>query len=127
MVITLSPIILFVYNRPWHTGQTLNALMQNELADESILYIYSDGPKGNDKEEKQKIAAVRNVIRSKQWCKQVWIIESGTNLGLADSIIKGVTEIVNEYGKIIVNNMINEGVLKSTGSNSYFKNMSKYD
>jgi len=98
----LAPIVLFVYNRPWHTGQTLEALLQNELADESILYIYSDGPKENDKEDEQKIADVRNVIRSKQWCKEVRIIESDLNLGLANSIIKGVTEVVNQYGKIIV-------------------------
>lgn len=37
----LAPIILFVYNRPWHTQQTLDALAKNELAKESILYIYS--------------------------------------------------------------------------------------
>lgn len=34
---TLAPIVLFVYNRPWHTEQTLNALMQNELADQFEL------------------------------------------------------------------------------------------
>jgi GT2 family glycosyltransferase len=44
---TLAAIILFVYNRPRHTEQTLNALMQNELADQSILCIYADGPKIN--------------------------------------------------------------------------------
>ena len=43
----LAPIILFVYNRPWHTAQTLEALMANDLADQSILYIYADGAKPN--------------------------------------------------------------------------------
>lgn len=42
---TRAPIILFVYNRLWHTQQTLNALMQNELAAESDLIVYSDGEK----------------------------------------------------------------------------------
>lgn len=41
----LAPILLFTYNRPWHTEQTLIALMQNEWAKESILYIYCDGVK----------------------------------------------------------------------------------
>jgi FkbM family methyltransferase len=113
---SLSPIVLFVYNRPWHTHQTLEALLQNELADESILYIYSDGPKENDKEDEQKIAAVRNVIRSKQWCKEVRIIESDLNLGLANSIIKGVTEVVNEYGKIIV---LEDDIVTSKGFLTY--------
>ncbi len=38
----LSPIVLFVYNRPWHTGQTIEALQKNELAKESELFIYCD-------------------------------------------------------------------------------------
>lgn len=99
----LAPIVLFVYNRPWHTEQTLEALMQNELADQSTLYIIADGAKENiTPEQLQKIQEVRQVIRQKQWCKEVYIEEKEKNWGLADSIIDGVTRIVNQYGKIIV-------------------------
>ena len=99
----LSPIVLFVYNRPWHTRETLKALMANELADQSRLIIYSDGPKENSpNEQRDKIMEVRKLIREKQWCGLVEIIESDTNKGLANSIISGVTEVVNKYGKIIV-------------------------
>lgn len=42
----LSPIVLFVYNRPWHTQQTIEALQKNELAEEIKLFIYFDGAKG---------------------------------------------------------------------------------
>ena len=73
---TLAPIILFVYNRPWHTEKTLTALMANDLADESLLYIHADGPKfGSLKEGLEKVQAVRSVIRRRQWCKEVKIIE----------------------------------------------------
>ncbi|MDW7695813.1 DapH/DapD/GlmU-related protein [Flammeovirgaceae bacterium SG7u.111] len=100
---TLAPIVLFVYNRPWHTRQTLEALVQNELADQSELFIYADGPKENTTEENLlKINEVRELIKEKKWCKEVQIIESPINKGLADSIVEGVTEIVNKYGKIIV-------------------------
>ena len=51
MINLLAPIILFVYNRPWHTEETLESLMKNELADQSTLYIYCDGPKKNAAEE----------------------------------------------------------------------------
>jgi hypothetical protein len=99
----LAAIVLFVYNRPWHTEQTLNALMKNELADECILYIYADGPKANATDEQLKrITEVRQLIRSKNWCKEVHIIQAEKNKGLADSIVDGVTQIVNQYGKIIV-------------------------
>lgn len=113
----LAPIVLFVYNRPWHTEQTLNALMQNEWADQSILYIYSDGQKENaGKEEEEKIQEVRELIRSKEWCKEVHIIESERNKGLADSIIHGVTEVVNKYGKIIV---LEDDIVTSKGFLKY--------
>lgn len=100
---SFAPIVLFVYNRPVHTERTLEALLNNDLASESELYIYADGPKPNATlEQQEKIAEVRNVIRKRQWCGNVHIVESDTNKGLADSIISGVTEIVNKYGKVIV-------------------------
>ena len=99
----LAPIVLFVYNRPQHTLKTLQALMQNELAEKSELFIYCDGPKPNaKKEDLDKIDAVHTIILKKQWCKKVHIIKAEVNKGLANSIVAGVTEIVNRYGKIIV-------------------------
>jgi FkbM family methyltransferase len=100
---SLAPIILFVYNRPWHTEQTLESLKKNYLADESVLHIYADGPKaGLNQGGLGKVMQVREIIRKKQWCKEVRIYESEVNRGLADSIISGVTQIVKENGKVIV-------------------------
>lgn len=67
----LAPIILFVYNRPWHTRQTLEALMLNDLADQSTLYIYCDGFKNSiSEEEKQKIVSVRHIVKKKSGVKR---------------------------------------------------------
>jgi hypothetical protein len=41
----LAPVLLFVYNRLWHTQQTIEALQKNDLASESELFIYSDAAK----------------------------------------------------------------------------------
>jgi hypothetical protein len=99
----LAPIVLFVYNRPDCTLKTLEHLKKNILADQSLLFIYSDGAKVDAKEEEiNKIQKVREIIRKEKWCREVHIIESPVNHGLADSIINGVTEIINKYGKIIV-------------------------
>ncbi len=100
---TLAPVVLFTYNRPWHTEQSLNALMQNELADKSTLYIYCDGPKKNiSRKEINSIKEVRRIVRKNNWCKEVIIFEKDENLGLANSVIGGVTEIIEKYGKVIV-------------------------
>lgn len=103
MTENLAPIILFVYNRPWHTQQTLEALASNKLAKDSMLYIYADGAKENAIEQDlQKIKEVREIISTFEGCKEIHITTREKNWGLADNIIDGVTKIVNQYDKIIV-------------------------
>lgn len=98
-----APIALFVYNRPWHTLETLKALTANHLAKESELFVFADGPKENaTPEEIAKIKEVRRLVKEKLWCKAVTMYASDINKGLANSIIDGVTKIVNEFGKVIV-------------------------
>ena len=98
----LTPIIVFCYNRPEHLEQTLDALSRNELADLSTLYIYCDGPKeGASDEMRQKITEVRQVARKRQWCKEVNVVEREENVGLMNNIVGAVTEIVNQYGRVI--------------------------
>lgn len=99
----LAPVTLFVYNRPWHTRQVLEALKLNELAEDSVLYIFSDGPKRNaGQEELNKIEEVRSLIREENWCSETKIIERKVNFGLANSVIQGVSEIIRKHGKTIV-------------------------
>lgn len=95
-----SPVCIFVYNRPWHTKQTIEALKRNVLADQSDLIIYSDAPKNPAAFEKVK--EVRDYIKTITGFKTVSIIERNENLGLARSIINGVTEVINKYGRVIV-------------------------
>jgi len=96
----LAPIALFTYNRLRHARQTIEALQKNELAEESDLFIFSDG--ASSEKHIEKVKDVRNYIKTVCGFKSVTIIEREKNLGLANSIIKGVTEVVNKYGKIIV-------------------------
>lgn len=97
---TLAPIALFVYNRADHTEKTLTALRRNELAPRTTLIIFSDGPKSAA--DTQAVEAVRDVIRKIDGFKVVRLEESENNLGLATSIIEGVTRVVNEFGRVIV-------------------------
>jgi hypothetical protein len=96
----LAPIVLFVYNRPDHTAKTIHALQQNGLATESELFIYADAAK-NESTQKQ-VDEVRELISNVSGFNKVTVIEQDKNIGLANSIIRGVTEIVNKYGKVIV-------------------------
>jgi hypothetical protein len=96
----LAPIVLFVYNRPDHTRRTLAALAANSLAAESDLIVYADGPK--KPEHQASVDAAREVVRSARGFKSVEIVERQANLGLANSIIAGVTEVCSARGRVIV-------------------------
>jgi hypothetical protein len=100
METSLAPIALFVYNRKQHTEKTVEALRKNTLASQSDLFIFSDGKKGDD--SSNRVTEVREYLKTISGFKSVTIKESETNKGLAKSIIAGVTEIVNHFGKIIV-------------------------
>ena len=95
-----SPVVLFVYNRPLHTEQTIEALKRNIFADQSDLYIFSDGPKLET--DNKQIAEVRKYIKQIRGFKSIHIIEQDNNMGLANSVISGVTSVINSYGKVIV-------------------------
>lgn len=95
-----APIALFVYNRLQHTRLTVEALQQNELADKSDLFVFSDGTRTED--DFTKVQYVRQYVKSISGFASVTVIEREVNYGLAQSIIAGVTELVNRFGKVIV-------------------------
>jgi len=96
----LSPIALFVYNRPDHTRRTVEALRKNELSNESNLIIFSDAAKSS--KDNKAVCEVREYIDSVDGFKTVKIIERDVNYGLARSIIEGVSSLCSSYGKVIV-------------------------
>lgn len=96
----ISPISLFTYKRLWHTQESVKSLQKNALADNSELFIFSDGPRFG--EEKVAVDSVRKYLKTITGFKKVTIIEREGNVGLANSIISGVSEIVNRFGRVIV-------------------------
>ena len=96
----LAPVVVFVYNRPDCARRTLEALKNCFLAKDSELFIYSDAAK--DDKSDILVKEVRKVISSVDGFKHITIIERNKNFGLSASIITGVTEIVQKYGKVIV-------------------------
>ena len=96
----LAPIALFAYNRPEHTEKTLLSLADNVLFDRSRVFIFSDGPK--NAEDYKKVLQVRSLLKRMAQLGDIRIIESEKNVGLAGSIIGGITKVLSEYDRIIV-------------------------
>lgn len=120
-----APVALFTYNRPDHTLKTLESLSKNKLAQDTVLYVFCDGPKKDaTPEERKKISEVRKIVKSKKWCRKVTVFEEPVNKGLADSIIDGVTKVVKKHGNIIV---LEDDIVTSPGFLQYMNDaLEKY-
>jgi hypothetical protein len=111
----LAPIALFVYNRPEHARRTITYLQKNLLAEDSRLFIFSDGAR--TEADQQKVDEVRQLAKEVTGFKSVKVIKRKENLGLANSVISGVTQLVNEYDKVIV---FEDDLLSSPYTLQYF-------
>jgi len=98
-----APVAMFVYNRADHFKETYEALAKCEEAKNTDLIVFSDGAKNEKSAEAvESVRTFAHEIKNKKDFNKVTIIESSQNKGLAKSIIEGVTEVLENYGKIIV-------------------------
>ncbi len=94
-----APIILFVYNRIEHTKRALEALSKCNMAEQSVLYIYSDGAKPGDEDD---VARVREYIHFIDGFKEVNVVEREKNYGIELSEESAITEILGNYSSAIM-------------------------
>ncbi len=97
---TLAPVVLFVYARADHTQRTLAALAANPEAIASDLIIYADAARSE--KDAAKVQAVRDVISDVKGFKSVTLHLREHNVGLAQNIIEGVSNVTQQYGRAIV-------------------------
>jgi putative methyltransferase (TIGR04325 family) len=95
-----APIALFVYARPDHTRRTVQALLNNPEASGSDLIVYSDAARTHDKEE--AVQRVRKYVSGIQGFRSLTVYYRQQNYGLAQSIIEGVTHVLEYYERVIV-------------------------
>ena len=100
MSCNLAPIVLFVYNRPEHTRRTIETLRANRLAPQSRLFVFADGPKNDS--ARPAVDEVRRYVASIDGFASVDVTVSDENHGLAASVISGVSQVVEEFNKVIV-------------------------
>ncbi len=96
----LAPVIIFTYNRLDTLKLVIEKLQKNILVEETELFIFSDYPK--KEKDLESVNKVKNFLHSVNGFKSITIIERKENYGLAKNIIEGVTEIINNYEKVIV-------------------------
>lgn len=95
-----APVCLFTYNRLAELQITVEALRNNFLAGETKLFIFVDGPKETDRAEDR--LAMNEFLDGVTGFQSVEVIRSPANKGLAQSVIRGVTQVVEQYDRVIV-------------------------
>ncbi len=96
----MTPVVIFAYNRLDTLIKTVQSLSKCKLSSDTDVYFFSDGP--NHQSDSLKVEKVRRYVRTITTFNRVYLIERKENFGLAKSIITGVTEIVNKFGRVIV-------------------------
>ena len=99
----LAPIVLFAYDRPDHLNKTINALRNNRFASDSHLFVFVDGPKTNASGDLiNRIREVRNIVEKINGFAKVEYHFADSNIGCRDSIINGISYVLNKYSSVIV-------------------------
>jgi hypothetical protein len=98
--ISRAPVALFAYRRPEHLSRAVASLAANREAADTDLYVFCDGAK--HAAEQPAVDAVRRVARAIQGFRSVCLLEQARNLGLAASVIGGVTRVLEERESVIV-------------------------
>ena len=95
-----APIAVFAFNRPDHLRKTLDALAANDLAHESELTIFCDGPR--NPQEREATEAVRAVAREERAFRSTSIVAHDANIGCAGALIHGLSEMFDANENVIV-------------------------
>lgn len=100
MTMPLAPVALFAYRRPEHLARAVASLAANAEAPHTDLFVFCDGAKRPA--EQPAVDAVRRVAHGIRGFRSVSVIEQAGNLGLAASVIGGVTRVLEERDRVVV-------------------------
>lgn len=96
----LAPVVLFAFRRPDHLERSLRSLAANPIAVSTHITIFCDGPR--DSRDFTSVELTREVARNAQGFASLTVVDRETNLGLARSVITGVTQTLKSCDKVIV-------------------------
>lgn len=97
-----APVVLFAFKRPLELQATLRALRANHLAPESDLYIFVDAPKPARADDWPKVREVHQLLDDLSGFRSIYRDYAETNIGCADSIIRGVSFVLERHPTAIV-------------------------
>lgn len=100
-----APVVVFGYNRADMMENLFQSLEKNKNVNQMDLFIFLDIPDKRKKRDfplSEKVIDYVNKYRMESKFRRVEIEIAEKHKGLADSIISGVSKIIDQYGKVIV-------------------------
>lgn len=94
----LAPVMITTYSRLHHLQRALEALKKNELADETTVYVYLDGPRSGDEE---KVDAVRKYLKTVTGFGAFHVVARQQNLGAHENAKQANYEVLDKHGSMI--------------------------
>lgn len=96
----LAPVIIFAYNRPHHLARTVASLLANPEAALTHVTLFCDAPKTI--EAGAAVEEVRRFVESVSGFASVTRVYRERNMGLAMSIVDGVSQTLRQHASVIV-------------------------
>jgi len=97
---TNAPIAFFCFNRADKTKIVLEALLHNDLAQDSEIFIFCDGPRNI--KDLAAIKSVHEVVDSLSGFKKINVTKREINHGSQFSIIFGIQSVLENHDSVIV-------------------------
>lgn len=95
-----APLALFAYKRPRHLQRTLASLSANPQASQSELFVFCDAARSAADEA--AVREVRELVTATTGFARLTPVLRESNLGLARSIVDGVTRVLRSHDRVIV-------------------------
>jgi hypothetical protein len=93
------PVLFLVFNRPYHTRQTFEALRKIKPR---YLYIGADGPREGNARDVKKCQEVRNIATAVDWECEIKTLFNQKNLGTKIAVSNAITWFFNEVEEGII-------------------------
>lgn len=105
-MVKYAPIIIFAYNRADKLKRLLQTLECNNSTEKMDLYIFIDVPEKKTRRDICYNVEVQQFVKKykkeSRRFKRISVSVAESHKGLAESIISGVSLIIQKYGKVIV-------------------------
>ena len=100
--IKYAPIVVFAFNRLDTLRQSIASLLCNSEAEQSDLYVFVDGARTEKEGEAAQVEEVKAYVKTITGFRTLHYEFADHNKGLGNSIISGVTSVINSHGTAII-------------------------